>query len=396
MEDAVNAMRDGIIAQREGEEARRLQANRREVRQNAIRQTELADGSTIPGIRKWIQEIELASPVVGAANIIEVISQTVSGSLRKEVERFITAQGALVPPVVRANVPWADLRAHVVNTYLGANEDENLRRDLESMKQGAYDSENDYTLKFKHAAEVAYPEVNRGEIENRIILHAYVSGLADKDLRKELWLRRRPGNLNEAMTAVRELSNAEKDLCRFDPVEPAPIAAVSAVCQAPVKTPTDEKSHSGEQGEMMKLLNKISSRIGELKVAEKQPTEVAVVEPMRLNYNNPRPKGSKVGVCFNCNKPGHFARDCRSAKQPASRGDSRPPRGKCFNCGRFGHYARECHAPKNPNTREGYRQRPQNAADASQVAGVGRYECNNQGNYGQGPAQSMGGPGFNY
>lgn len=43
--------------------------------------------------------------------------------------------------------------------------------------------------------------------------------------------------------------------------------------------------------------------------------------------------------CYNCQKPGHLAKDCRSAKK--ERGDI-----TCYNCNTKGHMAKDCRKPK--------------------------------------------------
>ena len=46
--------------------------------------------------------------------------------------------------------------------------------------------------------------------------------------------------------------------------------------------------------------------------------------------------GAKQAVCFNCNRPGHIARNCRKGEQVKS------PRSCCFLCGEAGHFVASC------------------------------------------------------
>ncbi|KAG8287427.1 hypothetical protein J6590_037686 [Homalodisca vitripennis] len=63
-----------------------------------------------------------------------------------------------------------------------------------------------------------------------------------------------------------------------------------------------------------------------------------------------RPQNSMTGdtKCFNCNKVGHKAANCRS--RPISQVKAMTSQNTCFNCGKPGHFARDCRAPKQQYT----------------------------------------------
>lgn len=69
----------------------------------------------------WIKEVNLAIRQLVPADVVELVTRTITGPLRWEVERFIDQYIAL-NNVQRAAVPWADIETHVSNSFLNIDE----------------------------------------------------------------------------------------------------------------------------------------------------------------------------------------------------------------------------------------------------------------------------------
>ena len=67
-------------------------SDRRQVRDgvtNKLKQTSFSDGSTDVSTRIWLDDIDLAFNRVGDNSIINIVTSSITGSLRKEIELYI-------------------------------------------------------------------------------------------------------------------------------------------------------------------------------------------------------------------------------------------------------------------------------------------------------------------
>ena len=153
---------------------------------------------------------------VGAPNIIEIVSKTVTGPLRFELERFI--EGVIVANQVARNAtPSADVRDHLAAQFLNSDESAALRDDLERRRQSAYEPTAQYAIRFRGVADIAYPTGQRNVDQERLLIKSFARGLTSDELARKLVEQANPTNIEEAMTAVTrfcERKDAYKRLCR--------------------------------------------------------------------------------------------------------------------------------------------------------------------------------------
>ena len=68
-------------------------SDRRQVRDGVtnklLKQTSFSDGSTDVSTRIWLDDIDLAFNRVGDNSIIDIVTSSITGSLRKEVDLYI-------------------------------------------------------------------------------------------------------------------------------------------------------------------------------------------------------------------------------------------------------------------------------------------------------------------
>ena len=336
----------------------------RTVLKQLISQTANIDGSSPPAIRNWFRELEVTIPLTGGgAATIEIATRTVSGSLRLEAERWIAAQAQAQPPIPRNQIAWNDLRTHIANAFLTTNEDEFMRTEVEATRQTAFETEACYTRRFRDVAAVAYPAGGRNVDQDRILLSAYIKGLKNKEIARELILRGDPADMEAAMTLVSQYSGAEERLKRLGVRNEEPME-VNAIVMKTDSTDAVSKS-----------LEKIMSKLAVLECRLQETETLAISGP--ASQGQSRKPGPTQKKCAYCHRTGHIVAECRTKRR--NNVQRRPTNDACYNCGRKGHFARDCRSATRdhsygPSQRQ-YPQRPAGSADfKSQRQGNGSWD----------------------
>ena len=86
-----------------------------------IKQTTRCHGSSALATRLWLDDISLAFYRVGQEAVIEVASSTVTGPLRKEVERYMN-DTTVHDNIACDAIPWVQVCAHVITNFLNIAE----------------------------------------------------------------------------------------------------------------------------------------------------------------------------------------------------------------------------------------------------------------------------------
>ena len=194
----LQALANGISTLVEGIRADDREARRGQVRENRIKEQIKAistcDGEVAEDVREWIESIEISLPLLKniPSGAMKLVTRTISGALRKEVEGLLDTQHD------RLTTQWTVVREHVRNSFLSANESDKFKVDVEKFRQAPQDNIYVFNRKFRDMANTAYPQPRADDAE-RILIIAYVKALRNEGIAKKLSTEERPGTLEEAI-----------------------------------------------------------------------------------------------------------------------------------------------------------------------------------------------------
>ena len=296
-----------------------------------LKQTSFSDGSTDVSTRIWLDDIDLAFNRVGDNSIINIVTSSITGSLRKEIELYIR-EFMTANRVAREEVPWPNIREHVVKSFLNVDEAAALRDSVDHLHQSSFESEASFTRKFRDLAQKAYP-VPRNVDQSRILVKAYARGLRSTGMAVKMIEQANPQTLPQAMTWVAGFSERSDAVSRLglrheterDEI-PMEISAVHPTMPpAAISGPLSPQETATQMlGKLLRSQDKIMSKISKLEAAQ-------TFGPGASNYSiggpdkrqsrpkqppqseNALPNWSQDGrpLCFGCRRYGHLKRHCR-------------------------------------------------------------------------------------
>ena len=138
--------------------------------QDEAQRVGLCDGEDPLAVRKYMEEMNFVPDELK----LSVIRRTARGSFRREFEDYLqehTAQHA-------GNLPaWAEVRRHLLNSFVALDIDEARRSELEKLRQQSGESLVHFNRRFKTLMDEAYSDQAGVPDTHKILIRLYGRGL---------------------------------------------------------------------------------------------------------------------------------------------------------------------------------------------------------------------------
>lgn len=315
------AARQAAQTQHQERQASNLETAGRQKAEAQAKRVPACDGASTKEVREWIREVEFTIPY--SNRTVYIAAKTAEGPLRREIERFLNTQPN------RNNVTWQQLKAHVQNSFLSPHEEDQLRDDVQKLKESSYEGTASYSRRFRDAADLGYPPAQRNADQHRIMKDAYLRGLKDEKLVERLVKEGRPATFQDAIDLVDQYSADDYQLQRtIDGVgrdyrgsrqeEPMEIGAVTPGPDADTQALRKDVDLIKRQvGGITQQINKLHAVIG---------AQGPSAPPRKKNNSKYQFTSDGLPICVKCGQPGHVIRECR-ANRPRREKESRPAQG---------------------------------------------------------------------
>ena len=322
---------------------------RTETLADAVATTRKCDGTSIPMVREWLLEVQMARAYFSVANkeadTRKLVVKTLQGPMRRFHEAFLDDQED------RENVTWAAIKNSLKAAYLTPDETEYLRSELERIKQTAYETTGAYARRYSEAANMAYCKDDRNDVVQSVVLERYIKGLRCNALKKRLIEEAKPKTIDEAMAAVQDFTAQAERLKRMvtngpdkednpNPrEEPMEVGAMAALPTHSTRTsPSNSDALLLQLAESMETMNRqmqgVQKEMAKLKAQTlyakphtssntNNSNQNATTQPTKTisKHANPllRWTVDNQFICIECEGVGHIGKECQVRRRRLER-----------------------------------------------------------------------------
>lgn len=264
---------------------------------------------------------------------------------------------------IKEATPYNEAKKLLKDYFAVTETPEELREKLNLRVQQPNESIEAFARDLRLIGHKAYPGEDSPLLEN-ILINIFQNGLRDPKSR-ELVLLHRATNLTEAAQYARFSETAVR-VAQGRP-SPAQTSSVNAVSFQRGRGSKFRSRGAPQRGSNFCNTRGAYGPYHNVRFQQDARTVPTFSATRGRGGTFRGGRGGNIARCYNCNRQGHIAKDCRA----------------CFNCGRTGHVAKNCRAQRQPQNqwRQGatsQRGRPQYPVSTMQKADEAQHEQESQ------------------
>ena len=266
------------------------------------------DGVNKTALREWLEEITSAQEWSGANQqlTLSTVGYLVKGRLDTSVRRWIReyeAENAIRDADAQENITWARIRKRIEQEFLGADEQEYLRKAVDEMQQGVLQDVREYARDFDQAVHRAYTadELDVAVVMERLI-RTFIAGIRSGETRLQIHAAR-PETLEAAYERALTMDRARSLAgVRGRKEEPMEIGGLQ-------KKVTTTHPEPGLQ-KVLDTIKNLESQMGEMQRKLDEKRRGRGKGPQKLkSMGLPAWTSDGQPICFRCCQAGHMAKD---------------------------------------------------------------------------------------
>ena len=282
------------------------------------------DGGSIKNVRVWIAAIKAAKKRAPAASvekhIISLILHTARGELYEEIDNCLNARG-------RDVCSSEEVLKHVLDSFLGPDEEETLRDELKRMKQAGREDIPAYNRRYKKAAAAAYP--NPSQEEEKCLARFYIVSLLKGRIQDKLFDR---NPRLETLTAATTAAHEEWSRVRFRERAMAYDSPSPSHEPMEVDELTTREKIAKQEREIKSLRQRLASATSYRRPHPATPPRAQPVPSVHHHPRPPKPQASVSDItCYSCNKTGHIRKNCPARRNGRKLGGNSRSTNKALN-----------------------------------------------------------------